>query len=203
MAKTIFGNLYLKVVDAATRIFQLEQGNYDDMLGQLRTALTGAAQWNLKQISNTGFIAGFLRNNSGDFYQCTIQVPHRRQLGSVLGDIHAHYVLDTAATAGQEIIFTGKYTWLKVGDTIPADASWTDFGTMTLTVPVGGYPQWYYGLFGFATEINPPADEGYGGMLLIKITRGNGSYGGEIGILDTDAHSRMDKFGSINRFTDI
>ena len=40
------------------------------------------------------------------------------------------------------------------------------------------------------------------GMLLIKVIRGNGSYTGEIGILDANSHSQMIQLGSVNPSSD-
>ena len=170
------------------------------MLGQIRSAISGGTQWTTAQINDTGFILGWLLNNSTDFFQVTIQVPHTRKLGSVLDSIHVHFVLESAGTLNETIVWTPSYTWVKVGDSIPANASWTSLGTVTQTLATTA--AYYYGLFSFGTNIAPPASEGYGGMILFKVTRGNGTHTGRIGILDCDAHSLMDRMGSLNESTD-
>ena len=39
-------------------------GAYDDMLGEVRSAITGGTAWNTAAINDTGFLLGWLRNNS-------------------------------------------------------------------------------------------------------------------------------------------
>ena len=92
-------------------------------------------------------------------------------------------------------MFDVYYTWLTPGNAIPAIGSWTHAAAVT-QIFNGTEAAWHYGIFNFATNINPPANEGYGSMILVKITRGNGSYTGEYGILDSDAHTLVDKSGS-------
>lgn len=176
-------------------------GAYDDMLGEVRSSVTGATSWNIAQINNTGFLLGWLRNNSSDFFQLKIQCPHRRKRDSVLADIHVHYCLQIAPSAGQEVIFDVYYTWIVPGSAVPEIGSWEHNATVTQTL-TGSEPAWYYGLFNFDTDIPAPPSEGYGSMLLLKVTRGNGSYTGEYGILDADAHSIMDKMGSLYATSD-
>lgn len=69
---------------------------YDDMLGEVRSSITGATSWNTAQINDTGFLLGWLRNNSSDYFQLKIQCPHRRKRESTLADIHIHYCTQTA-----------------------------------------------------------------------------------------------------------
>lgn len=123
---------------------------YDDMLGEVRSSITGATSWNTAQINDTGFLLGWLRNNSSDYFQLKIQCPHRRKRESTLADIHIHYCTQTAPTAGQTVIYDVYYTWIEP----------------------------------------------------IKVIRGNGSYTGEIGILDADSHSHMIQLGSVNPISD-
>ena len=176
-------------------------GAYDDMLGEVRSAISGGTSWNTAAINDTGFLLGWLRNNSSDYFQLKIQAPHRRERDSVLADIHVHYCLQTAPSASQTVIFDVYYTWIVPGNAVPAIGSWTHNATVT-QILTGTEPAWYYGLFNFATDIAAPANEGYGSMLLVKITRGNGTYTGEYGILDADAHSIMDKMGSLYAISD-
>ena len=171
-------------------------GAYDDMLGEVRSAITGGTAWNTAAINDTGFLLGWLRNNSSDFFQLKIQCPHRRKRASVVADIHVHYCLQTAPSANQTVIFDVYYTWITPGAAIPAIGSWVHNATVTQTF-TGSESAWHYGLFNFFTNVAAPPSEGYGSMLLVKVTRGNGSYTGEYGILDADAHSMMVQLGSI------
>lgn len=173
---------------------------HNDMFGEIRSAISGGTQWTEAQINDTSFIVGWLANNSTDFFQLTIQCPHTRRMGSNLDSIHLHFILESAATSGQTIVWTPSYTWLRVGDSVPANAAWTSLGTVTQTLATTA--AFYYGLFNFGTNIAPPASETYGGMILFKVTRGNGTHTGRIGVLDCDAHTLMDRFGSVNETSD-
>ena len=174
---------------------------HDDMLGILGTGLTGANQWNVKNISDTLFPVGFLRNNSNDFAVVRIQSPHWRKQGVVLDSIHMHYILDSAPTAGQTAVYDIYYTWLVPGQPASGLASWSSVLNVTKTFS-GTEASWHYGIFSLAVNIPPPVTEGYGLYLLCRIVRGNGTYNREIGILDIDAHAQKDRLGSNNEFTD-
>lgn len=173
---------------------------YDDMLGEVRSAISGGTVWDVAAIGDTGFVLGWLKNNSSDLFQLKIQAPHRRVLNSVLGDIHIHYVLESASTAGETITWETKYTWVKPGMLIPAIGSWS---TSTITSQIlTTQSALYYGIFQLAVNIPAVTSEDYGSIILVKVTRGNGSHAGRIGILDADAHSLMGKLGSKNVYTD-
>ena len=175
---------------------------HDDMLGEVRSAISGATQWTQAQINDTGFILGWLLNNSNDFFQVKIQMSHRRNLGTALDSVHIHYLLENSATAGETIVWSGAYAWIQPGSVIPANSGWTAFSGAGLTQTLPTAAAYYYGLHSIQANIAAPANEGYGGMLLIKITRGNGTHGGRVGILDCDAHSQMNRLGSYNEATD-
>ena len=51
-----------------------------------------------------GFIIGALRNNSGDYVQVTIQVPHTRKRNSIVDSIHLHYILQAASGLNETIL---------------------------------------------------------------------------------------------------
>lgn len=185
------------------RLLNRFEPKYDDLLGKVQSAATGGTAWSLEVITGTVFIAGALANNSTDLVQVTIQVPHRRKLTTILASIHMHYVLQAASTAGETIVFTGKYCWVQPGEAIPADASWTAMSSR-LTLTLGTHPVRYYSIHDIEENIACPAGvaEGYGGMLLVHIVRGNGTHSGKLVILDVDAHSIMDRLGSTNETND-
>lgn len=59
------------------------------------------------------------------------------------------------------------------------------------------------GVHTIQANITPPASEGYGGMLLISITRtASKDYASKLAILDIDAHTIVDRKGSVNEGTD-
>jgi len=178
---------------------------HDDMLGKTRTAISGASLTVLAQIRDTGFILEWLAGNADDFQQILIQVPHWRKMGTPLDSLHLHYLTSTAPNAGETVFLDYAYTWLRVGDTCPALADWTaDTHIHTFAGTEGAN---YYGMMLIATNVPPPENEGYGGMILLKLTRnafgaGSDTYTGDIGILDIDAHSQKDRLGSYNEASD-
>lgn len=176
---------------------------HDDMLGVIQSAAAGGTAWTYAALGDTGFLMGQLANNSTDIVQLKIQVPHRRKLGSNLDSIHMHVVLETAISATETVVIDqASYVWLNVGDAISASANWTSIPDFTYTAPVGGYPAKTYLIWSIIQNVAPPPNEGYGGILLVKMRRGNGTYSGDIGILDIDAHTQVDRFGSLNEASD-
>jgi hypothetical protein len=177
--------------------------SYDDISGKIQSAQTGGTAWTIEAITGTPFIAGALRNNSTDIVQVSLQTPHRRKLGSILASIHIHYVLQAASNVNETIIWTGRYAWVNAGSEVPATANWIAFTGTGLTQNLGTAKNVrYYGIHTIKSDINAVENEGYGSILLIELTRGNGSYAGKLAILDVDAHSIMNRLGSENEASD-
>lgn len=188
------------------RIENAAGASHDDMLGEVRSAISGGTLWDVEVITSTPFVIGALKDSSTDMVQVKIQVPHRRKMNSVLDSIHIHYVLQAASNANETIVFTGIYCWVQPGDAIPATAQWTAMAGTGLTLDLGtAKPVRYYGIHTVQPDITCPAapNEGYGGMLLIQITRGDGTYSGKMGILDVDAHTPVDRLGSYYEASDV
>lgn len=173
---------------------------HDDMKGQIRSAISGGTTWDVEVVTGGVFVIGALKNNSSDMFQLLIQVPHTCKLQSLLDDLHVHYLLQAASTAGQTIVWNTSYAWLKPGEALPA--------TLTALTPItqvlGTHPVRYYGIADIANaaEIVPPTAENYGGMLFVICTRGNGTYTGKVAILDADSHRPTDRRGSVTAFND-
>jgi len=180
---------------------------HDDMLGRVRTAITGAVQATIAQIRDTGFLLEWLMPNADDYEQVTIQVPHRRKIGSLLDSLHIHYVLDdTAPNEGEEVWIDYAYCWISPGEAVPAIVDWSD-GSAVLTFD-GTEGAHYYNVFSIETLISPPEDEGYGGMILLKMIRNStgtpsDTYPGAFGVIDVDAHTPVDRLGSFYEFSDV
>ena len=174
---------------------------HDDMLGILSTGITGASQWNVKNINNTLYPLGFLRNNSSDFVMVRIQSPHWRKHNVALDSIHLHYILDSAPNAGDTALFDVYYTWLYPGQAVPALINWSLASSVTKTF-TGTESAWQYNIFSVVSNVAAPTIEGYGLYLLCRVVRGNGTYTGEIGILDMDAHAQKDRMGSLLEVSD-
>lgn len=178
---------------------------HDDMLGKTRTAISGASQTSLAQIRDTGFILEWFSGSQDDFMQITIQVPHSRKLGSALDSLHIHYVLTTAPLAAEEVWFDYAYAWVQPGAAVPALSGWTANTAKLIFTGTEGAN--YYGIFSIVSNIAAPVGEGYGGMILLKITRNafgspSDTYSGDVGILDIDAHTVKDRVGSTNEASD-
>lgn len=179
-----------------------EPDGYDDMLGEIRSGITGATSWDLAQIRDTGFIIGWVKNNSSDFFQLQTQPSHKRVLGSPIADFHIHALLDaTAPTEGQTAVWIVSYIWISPNETMPALSGWTTTDAITQTFD-GTEGAHKYHLFSFVTDIAAPDPDTYGSVFLAKVTRGNGTYTGKIGVLGSDCHILHGKFGSTYRYWD-
>lgn len=173
---------------------------HDDMLGILGTGIAGANQWNVKNIGDTLFPIGFLRNNSNDFSVVRIQSPHWRKHNVALDTIHVHYILDLAGTAGDTIGFTTYWTWVSPRTAVASLVNWNVVNS-TLTLDQNT-PANYYDIFPVVVAPSAPSVEGYGLFILARTVRTTGTYGGGFGVLDFDAHAQKDRLGSNNEFTD-
>lgn len=179
---------------------RLEQA-HDDILGTIMTGIAGGNQWLVKNVGNTLYPLQFLRNNSNDFFCFHAQSPHWRKQGANLDSIHLHYLLDAAYTGSQTILFTVYWTWVMPDTTFPMINGWNS-SAVTITLSTGNLPQYYTGLISLVEDIPPPSTEGYGTGLIVRIMRGNGTYGGDLGIWWADAHAIKDRNGSYNEAWD-
>jgi len=184
-----------------TQINKSYYPRHDDMLGRLETGISGANQWTVANINDTLFPIPFLKNNSGDFICVRIQSPHWRKQGANIDSIHIHYILQTEYTNPQTIVFDIYWTWLTPGVPVPALTNWESSLGISKTI-TGNKPAWEHEVMSIVENIAPPDPEGYGTTLLVRIVRGNGTYTGNFGIIDCDAHAVKDRAGSINEFTD-
>src|SRR5574343_558802 len=137
--------------------------SHDDMLGEVRSSLTGATSWDVEAITGTdtaetGFFIGALDTSGNDFFQAKIQVPHRRKLNSVLDSIHIHYVLQAANSLNDTVIFSGSYCWIQPTGAVQASAGWTAFSGAGLTLNLGAVKSvGYYGIHTIQAAISCPA----------------------------------------------
>jgi hypothetical protein len=186
---------------SSDRYENLSAPAHDDMLGILGTGLATSNQWNVKNINDTLYPLGFLRDNSNDYVIVRIQSPHWRKQGQALDSIHIHCINDSIITAGQTIVFTTYWTWLSPDTTIPSISSWNTVNkTITYTSNV---PAWTYSLINVVDTPAAPSVEGYGMYILCRVVRGNGTWAGELGILDMDAHAQKDRLGSVYEAWDV
>jgi len=175
--------------------------NHDDMFGDQLTGIAGANQWTVANIGDTLFPLQWLRNNSSDYYCVKTQSSHRRKHNVNLDSIHVHYILETAYTAGQTLVFNLYHTWIVPRTVVPSLAGWTLNQSISITLPTNKLAL-YTDIFSLITNVAPPSPDGYGTGLLFRIVRGNGTYTGNLGILWSDAHMVVSKNGSANEYTD-
>lgn len=181
------------------------QTRHDDIQGNVATAPSGASQWLTAQIGATGFFVNWLRNGQNDFFQITLQMPHRKVLGSALDSVHVHYLLSSAPSNGQTVKLDYAWTWLKDGDAVPVIGSWTS-GTKTITF-AGTETINTLAVTSIVTGLTAPASETYSSILLFKCQRtssggGADTYGGNFGLLYCDGHVVVNRMGSVQELTD-
>ena len=177
---------------------------HDDIIGIIDTGIAGANQWLVANFRDTLFPLRFLRNNSNDFFCVNAQSPHWRQQNAPIDSIHIHYVLNTAYAANQTLLFDLYWTWVIPNTTIPALATWNQsLGISVVLDAVNPIAQFTNGIFSLATNIAAPSPDGYGIGILFRIVRGNGTYSGDLGILNADLHVLRDRSGSQSEFSDL
>lgn len=176
---------------------------HDDMIVLISTGILGANQWLVANFRDTLFPLKYLRNNSNDFFCVEIQSPHWRKQGENLDSIHIHYILDTPYTGGQTILFDVYYTWLMPNQVVPALSGWSQATSVSIVPSAGNLAQYTYLVDSLVTNFAPPANEGYGIGMLIRLVRGNGTYTGNIAITSADVHALRDRSGSQSEFSDL
>lgn len=174
---------------------------YDDIMGDVSTSPTGASQWLTAQIGTTRFFINWLQSGQDDFTQIKLQMPHRKKLATALKSLHVHYILSSVPVLNNTVKLDWAWTWVKVGDTIPAIGSWTS-NTHTITFTGAETTNTHY-IESITTNLAYPTGETYSSILLFKILRnstgaGADTYGGNFGLLYLDGHYVADRIGSLN-----
>lgn len=178
---------------------------YTDIMGEIATAPTGAAQWLTQQIGATGFIINWLQAGQSDYFQIKLQIDHRFGKTQPLADVHVHYTLSSAPAAGQTVILDIAYCWVPIGQPIPLIGAWaTASPTITFT---GTEAALAHNIKELAVNIAVPGSQTYSSIFFLKCTRrssggGADTYGGNFGLLYVDAHCQADRVGSAQPTTD-
>lgn len=176
---------------------------HDDILGFFDTGISGANQWLISNFRDTLFPLKYLRNNSDDFVCVNAQSPHWRQQNAPIDSIHFHYVLDSAYTAGQTMVFDVFWTWVIPNTVLPALSSWNQSLNVSIVLDaVNPIAQYTNGIFSLITNGAAPNPDGYGIGALIRVVRKNGTYSGNLAILNCDIHASRDRSGSLNEYND-
>lgn len=183
---------------------------YNDIQGNIATALTGAAVWTTEQIRDTGFIINWLRHDQNDYFQQVLQMPHTKQLGTNLTSLHLHAL--PGASVDGIVAYSCSYIWVNVGDEIPAISSWNSTDG---TFIVSGSDKNQHKIYPILTNVLSPISESYSSLFLAKIIRNStsdvdtytgskdsGTVQANLGILYLDAHIKTWQDGSKNEYTD-
>ena len=187
---------------------QRYQRAYDDMHVDIRSSLSGASQWSEAAVVDSGFIMGRLVNGTvapanDDYIQFKGECEHSKELGVDLGDIHMHYINETAINLNETLVWELRYCWLKFGDILPAAAAWTLLTGSNITMIMPATAAKTYGIIQFATSgITAPTNETYGSTLLVKLWRRQGTYTGVIAVVDAGAHQPVNRNGSLTAASD-
>lgn len=177
---------------------------HDDILGNIDTGIAGANQWLVANFRDTLFPLKFLRNNSDDFFCLNLQSPHWRKQGAPIDSIHLHYVLNAAYAANQTLVFDLFWTPIIPNTVVPALSGWNkSLGISVVLDAVNPVAQYTTGFFSLVSNIAAPSPDGYGVGWLVRIVRKNGSYSGDLAILNADLHVVRDRNGSQSEFGDV
>jgi hypothetical protein len=171
---------------------------FDDIQGTVGTALTGAAQYTLKQYRNTGLVLPYMAN--GDFFTQIIQMPHRKKLGTAVPSVHLHWITELAVTG--TIIFDWAWGFYNENGAVPVPNTLPNTGQTTISIAAAD--QYLPKISGIVSNIPAPTNETYSAILLVKVARNGGTFGNnnEIAIRYVDAHVECDRFGSRQEYTD-
>jgi hypothetical protein len=170
---------------------------WDDMQGEIQTALTGVTQFTNRQIRTTGIVCPHLATN--DIVSYRFQFKHAKKMQTAVGSMHFHVI--PVASANGNIKFTYTWGWYNPndGDVIPDTLPNTgDSGDILLATT----DQYKMKLVSIIPSIPVPmAVEKPSSILMVKITRvaPTGSDWGasnEIALLYGDIHFQQDGFGS-------
>jgi hypothetical protein len=179
---------------------------WDDIRGNVNSALTGTATWTLENYASTGFPMAFLRHDQDDQINMELQMPHSRLQGSILLDCHIHAIGMSNVTG--DVRFKWYYTFAKIGDVVINDtALWTK-GYKTITI--NGTDQFKHKYYDIINNITPPVNEGVSSILYVILRRlgsastldtyNSNKTGGtgqaNFGLQWIDAHSEINSMGS-------
>lgn len=171
--------------------------NYVDSIGVTTTALAGVTTYTLREFRTTDVVLPHLATN--DILSYNIQLNHDKKLGTNLASFHLHLSpVGSTATSGSTI-FTWRWGWYNVNDTIPATLP--NSGSTTITIEAGS--QYKHLVYNIITTMTAPANEGYSSFFLVQLQRTtNVNHSTELALLGADCHYLTKSFGSIQEYSD-
>jgi hypothetical protein len=156
------------------------------------------------------FLMTFFRHNQDDAFYATLQMPHRKKLGSALASVHLHLIpMIDPSSSPEYAYFSTNYAWVLLDGTLAAPSNWTNSLTQFAVTTGDAFKHKYHPL---VTNVAAPGSETYSSILLLEVSR-LGSSGGandtyktnkaapgtvqaNLGVLSVDAHVLMDRLGS-------
>jgi hypothetical protein len=158
---------------------------------------------------------GCFRSDQDNKIYVSMQINHNRRPGTVIHDLHMHYIPMVAPGGVKVCRMQVNYQWCPIGQELLAPTGWTAMATTSLTINPGDeFKHLLYELI--STPIAVPAGDGYSSLFACEVTRlgaadavddyeaakavGTGT--ANLGLLFIDCHYEADRDGSINDLTD-
>jgi hypothetical protein len=184
--------------------------SWEDVFGDVGTALQGNTQWTLEQIRDTGFILPFLKYNENDYINMSFELPHAIKKGTE-GRLHLHYIPEALPVTGvsDTVYWSYAWVWINMGEAIPLEADWN---TGTYSTVIDPTKQFCHCMTSIINMTKPDSSES--SMILVKLTRlgtnaldtysvnkSSGTAQANLGILRFDIHVQKEKNGTILEYT--
>jgi len=136
---------------------------YDDIQGNLQSALVGATSYTFRQYRSTGLVYPHIAEN--DIFSMTFQLPHRKKLLTNLDSVHLHLIPIASANGNVKI----NYSWgwynreTTIPDTLPNSSS------QSIAFVTGD--QYKLKITNLVANCAYPEGEAYSSILMIKCQR--------------------------------
>lgn len=180
---------------------------YDDIIGNLVTATGGGATWTNRYLRASSDFPAYPHIATGDIFAMTFQMPHRKTLNLPAPSVHLHIVPAGVAGATSTPTFGNMrldwgWGWYNYGDEITGTAL-PNTGTTNIDVQSGAFFKMM--IYNLITNLQPPANEGYSDILMVKCTRNSTGnvYTGDFALVYMDAHIPVDRQGSTYEYSDV
>lgn len=190
---------------------------YDDVQGNLVTAVSGAATWSNFYLRGTNQLPAYPHIYGGDIFAMTFQMPHRKTLGLSAKSVHLHWIAGgTSASSGANAPADGTYNirlnftwgWYDRFSVVPTTLPNSTGSPVDISVTVTGGlgDMWKMQITNLPTELAAPAGEGYSSILMVRCLRTNGgadTYPAGLVLVYMDAHVPVDRQGSVYEYSDV
>ena len=191
---------------------------YDNILGNLVTAVSGAATWSNFYLRGTNQLPAYPHIYKSDLFAMTFQMPHRKTLYQPIKSVHLHWIAGgTSSSSGATAPADGTYNiqlsftwgWYNRLDIIPATLPNSTGSPVDIPVTVtgGAVDMWKMQITNLISNLTltNPASEGYSSILMVRCIRTNGgadTYPAGLVLVYMDAHVPVDRQGSVYEYSD-